>query len=214
MGQWIDRWMSVLNSGIEFSNSNPWHGGNKYGGQKKKRRYFSHYCVRIPDNVRGIFHSTDTLVQDQLLSEHPNRDPALIFFWICVEATLPTMPGIVFLWYEITLLVWTGRVWYMLVCWIGLGCWWHYPDHGMRFYKKVNVLGSESSQCSGHLGEDSMDVYQVLEHAVSLTGAVSWLVVSAHSCLKLWIPGQLRLLHLLGIYLTALILVSLPLTRF
>ena len=31
-----------------------------------------------------------------------------------------------------------------------------------------------------------MDVYHVLERAVSLTGAVSWLVVSAHS----WVPNS------------------------
>lgn len=100
----------------------------------------------------GIFHSTDTLARTQLLSEHPNRRPSPEPSWY-VEVTLPTMLCSCLLWYEITL--WYEQSSVIHARLNRAGCWWHYPDHGCHFIK-VNVLGSESSQCSGHLGgEDS-----------------------------------------------------------
>ena len=95
--------------GIEFSNSNPWHGGNSKGGQKKKeKRYFTHCCVRIPDNVNRHFGA-----RTQLLSEHPNRRPSPNFldmwkprFQQCLALSFYDVKSL--------FLVWTGRVWYML----------------------------------------------------------------------------------------------------
>lgn len=77
------------------------------------------------------------------------------------------------------------------------------------------MLGNSPASARAIWGADRVDVYPVLERAVSLAGAVSRLVVSAHSWSLTLNPGQFSgCAHLLGNYLTALILVSLPLTRF
>lgn len=199
----VNRQMNVSTApGTRVYYSNPWHGGNSMGAKKKKKDISVITVLGFLTMLGNLSLNRHFGARTQLLSEHPNRRPSLVMS-VCGSHTSSNAWHC--LWYEITLFGMNRPSVIHVVCWIGLGCWWlFYPDHGMRLPIKGKCVRKWVSQCSGHLGEDSMDVYQVLEHAVSLTGAVSWLVVSAHS----WVSNSEILdsffkvaAHLLGIYL-------------
>lgn len=174
-------------------------------GQKKKR-YFSHYCVRIPDNVRESFTQQTLWCKDSLCLSTPTGDPALILL-ICGSHTSNNAWHCLFMIWNHSL-VWTGRVWYRCCVEWGWGADDTTQTTGCDFIKgKCVRKGLVSAQAIW--GKTAWTCIKLPNmQSPQLVLSHGWLCLRSQLGLKLWIldSSQVALIYLAFI----LLLVSPP----
>lgn len=189
--------------------------GITWGAKKKKKEDISVITVLGFLTMLGNLSLNRHFgARTQLLSEHPNRRPSpdsldmwKSHFQQCLALSFYDMKSL--------FLVWTGRVWYMLCVEWGWGADDTTQTTGCDFIKGKCVRKGVQSVLRPFGGKTAWT-------CIKFSNMQSPSLVLSHGWLCLLTAGSQTLnsgqfsgcAHLLGIYLTALILVSLPLTRF
>lgn len=204
--------------GIVFSNSNPWHGGNSlgvgWGGALSVIAVLGFLTMLGDLSLNRHFGA-----RAQFFSEHPNRRPSPDFldmwkprFQQCLALSFYDVKSLFW--------VWTGQVWYMLCVEWG----WGADDTCSPVTIRTTGCDFIKGKCVRKWVQSVLRPFwgKTVWMCITFLNVQSPSLVLSHGWLCLLTAGSQTLnsgqfsgcAHLLGIYLTALILVSLPLTRF